>query len=611
LSAEKSYTIQETPWLIVDVKNLRFVGAKKGASMRFKQVRLAALVVAALMCILSGRVFAQPMTIAFTNANVIPLDHNGIEQGWTVLVLGDRIAEVGSRYEVKVPADAVVIDCTGRYLVPGLTDAHVHVSGSPVVPARDDFGDAPIYLAYGVTTVVNLSGSPTLLEWRKRVEAGTLLGPTIYTAGPFVNEPRVNTPDEVERDIVAQAQLGYDLIKFHEFLRTTTDLSLPAYRRMVETARHIGIPLIGHAPVNLGIDEMLQERQSIAHLGMLSNIYFLPLTSHQTILFVTAVTSLSLICIALTSSVAAAIRRLSKKGRRNESAIGLVSKLTGLIALAAISAFICALAYLPGGPLFNSTFLRMAFTVLTGIVAVATLVGGFSAVRILRDAPTLGKMQSLLVVTSAAALAIVMLSFWVPVSWRSSAAGIDRLAKRVHDAGIFVQSTLVAYDTFSTSGRTALVDDPVVQFLMPSTREAWRQEPRRGIPLNRFTAFNQKLVGALHRNGVPIMAGTDAMGLPLVAPGSSLHRELQLLSASGLSPYEVMRSATVVPAAFLGKTKEFGTIAVGQRADLLLVAGNPLENLETLKRPMGVMVRGRWLPKEKLDELLKMLAKNE
>jgi len=214
-------------------------------------------------------------------------------------------------------------------------------------------------------------------------------------------------------------------------------------------------------------------------------------------------------------------------------------------------------------------------------------------------------MQASLVIMSAVALTVVMLGFWVPVSWRSSDGGIDRVAKRVYDAGIFVQSTLVAYDTFSTRGRTALIDDPVVEFLLPSIREAWREEPKRGIPLNRLTGFNQKVAGALHRNGVPIMAGTDAMGLPLVAPGSSLHKELQLLSESGLSPYEVIRSATVVPAAFLGKTKEFGTIAVGQRADLLLVAGNPLENLAVLRRPSGVMVRGRWLPRQKLDELLK------
>src|SRR5262249_35771063 len=158
-------------------------------------------------------------------------------------------------------------------------------------------------------------------------------------------------------------------------------------------------------------------------------------------------------------------------------------------------------------------------------------------------------------------------------------------------AGMFVQSTLVVYETATTRGRITLINDPAVDFLMPSTRDAWRQEPRRGIPLNQLTAFNQKLAGALHRDGVPIMAGTDAMGLPRVAQGSSPHRNLQLLSASGFSPNEVRRPARVVPAAFLGKNREFGTIAVGQRADLLLVAGNPLENLGTLKRPIGVMVR--------------------
>jgi hypothetical protein len=172
--------------------------------MSFKQARLAALGAPVLVWMLSASVLAQrQQPIAFTNANVIPLDHEGVEPNRTVLVRGDRIVEVGTRSEVKVPSDAVVIDCIGRYLVPGLTDAHVHVTGTPVMRTRDDFGDAPIYLAYGVTTVVNLSGSPMVLEWRKRVDAGTLLGPTIYTAGPFVNEPRINTPDGVELDIVA------------------------------------------------------------------------------------------------------------------------------------------------------------------------------------------------------------------------------------------------------------------------------------------------------------------------------------------------------------------------------------------------------------------------
>jgi imidazolonepropionase-like amidohydrolase len=549
----------------------------------------------------------QPATIAFTSVNVIGLDHEGVDQDQTVLVQGNRIAAVGSRYAVAVPSDGFVIDGTGQYLVPGLTDAHVHLNGtpSPLLHTREDFGDAPLYLAYGVTTVVNLSGTPTVLDWRTRVETGTLLGPTIYTSGPFVNEPRVNTPEDVERDIVAQAQLGYDLIKFHEFfLSTTTGLSRPAYRRMVETARRIGMPLIGHAPVNLGIDEMLRARQSIAHVGVLDNIYFLPFSSHTTILFISAVGTLILICLTLTSSIAAVIGR---------SAVERRSRLTGMIALSAAGAFACAFAFLPGSPLFNSTFLRVAFTMLAGIVAGATLAYVLLAVRLLRNraVPTFWKTHALLVVTSAVAVTVVMLSFWVPISWRSSNGGMDRLAKRVHDAGMFVQSTLVVYETANTGGRTVLINDSAIDFLMPSTRYAWRQLPKRGIPWNRLTAFNQKLVGALHRNGVPIIAGTDAMGMELVTPGSSLHRELQLLLASGLSPYEVMRSATIVPAAFLGKAKEFGRIVVGQRADLLLVAGNPLEDLAVLKRPIGVMVRGRWLPSQKLAELLHPLASNE
>jgi amidohydrolase family protein len=572
--------------------------------------RLCAIALACSAVLAQG----SPRTsVAFTNANIISPDHESVEQGRTVLVSGDRIVAVGSRKEVNVPPDAVVLDCAGQYLVPGLIDAHVHVSGSPLVPTRDDFGDGPLYLAYGITTVLNLSGSPTILEWRKMVEAGALLGPAIYTSGPFVNEPRVNTPEEVERDIVEQAQLGYDVIKFHELFRTTTGLSLPAYRSMVESARRLRIPLIGHAPVNLGIDEMLRARQSIAHVGILLPIYFLPFTSHAMILLVTAVANLILICIVVASGIAAARRWRSKKARSVGSVTPNIRKVTALIALVATVAFLCALAYLPGGPLFNSTLLRLVFTLLAGVLAAAAVAAASSVVRLLRDptVPKLGKAESLLAITATITLSVLMLGFWVPISWRSSDGGIDRLAKRIHDAGMFVQSTLIVYDTATTSGRSALVEDPVVQFLMRSTREVWLAEPKRGIPFNRLTAFNQKVVRALQRNGVPIMAGTDALGLPLVAPGSSLHRELQLLSAAGLSNYEVMRSATVAPAAFLRKSQDFGTIGVGRRADLLLVAGNPLENLEALKRPLGVMVRGRWLSRQRLDELLKPLFGNE
>lgn len=136
--------------------------------------------------------------VAIVNVNVIPMDRERVVAGQTVIVQGDRIVAVGATGEVPVPADATVIDGAGRYLLPGLTDAHVHLTtGMPWAPTRPDFGDATIYLAYGVTTVFNLGGTPTQLEWRRRIAAGELIGPAIYTAGAFVNEPRVTTPDDV------------------------------------------------------------------------------------------------------------------------------------------------------------------------------------------------------------------------------------------------------------------------------------------------------------------------------------------------------------------------------------------------------------------------------
>jgi imidazolonepropionase-like amidohydrolase len=97
------------------------------------------------------------------------------------------------------------------------------------------------------------------------------------------------------------------------------------------------------------------------------------------------------------------------------------------------------------------------------------------------------------------------------------------------------------------------------------------------------------------------------MGLPMIIPGRSLIRELELLNRSGLSPYEAIRTATVNPAKSLGRDREFGTLAPSRRADLLLLDHNPLESLSALDRPAGVMVRGRWLPRDRLEEMLSAL----
>ncbi len=272
---------------------------------------------------------APPPATAFVNVTVLTMVDDRIRPRQTVLVRDGRIAGVGGSDEIQVPPDAAVIDGEGRFLVPGLTDAHVHLpTGMPWGPTRDDFGDAPIYLAYGVTTVVNLGGTPAQLEWRRRIESGERLGPTIYSAGPFVNEPRVTTPEEVEQDIVAQSRAGFDLVKFHELPNTTVGLSAPAYRRMIEAAHRAGLPLVGHAPVNLGLEEMLAARQSVAHVGMLSNIYFLPVASNRLALFTTLAAFVVLIGVSASSFVQMLFRR------RRSMTLGTTLALASFAALA-------------------------------------------------------------------------------------------------------------------------------------------------------------------------------------------------------------------------------------------------------------------------------------
>lgn len=90
----------------------------------------------------------------------------------------------------------------------------------------------------------------------------------------------MGTPAQVEEAVRAQKNEGYDLIKFRERPDTTTGLPLVAYKRMIEVANEVQLPLVGHAPGNLGLDAMLHAHQSLAHMNMLSNAHLMPLASH-------------------------------------------------------------------------------------------------------------------------------------------------------------------------------------------------------------------------------------------------------------------------------------------------------------------------------------------
>ena len=556
--------------------------------------------------------------VAFVDVNLIRMDRERVETGQTVITRDGRVAAIGPRSAVAVPDDAIVIQGAGGFLTPGLTDAHVHLEGDGTAfggRSRPDFGDAPLYLAYGITTVLNLRGTPDHLDWKRRIETGELVGPTIYTSGRFVNEPRVNSPEEVRKEITAQARDGYDLIKFHEIgprvepPGTTTGLSNPTYRAMNETAREVGLPLLGHAPVNLGLDALLEAGQSLAHVGMLTNIHFLPAVSNLEFFVITGVALLTLMVVVIAWGVAAVVARLGRAGTRQPPAVSRLRALTGGALAGSLVAAACAALFLPGGPLFDSLALRLVFTALAALICAATLALVLAAIGVWRSpsGSRFVRVQALSASLAGLGLAYATLMFWIPVAWRSSDAGVERLAERVADAGIWVQTSMLPYDAIGGPGRPALVNDPAIGYLPADVRARWLRMPQ-GVPSwYRYTDFTKKVVGALHRAGVPLMAGTDAMGFPLVPPGTSLHRELQLIVESGLTPYEAMRAATVAPASFLGKESEFGTIAVGKRADLLLVEDNPLESVGHLRALAGVMARGRWISRGEMQRMLDAL----
>ncbi|WP_213994728.1 amidohydrolase family protein [Arsukibacterium sp.] len=115
------------------------------------------------------------------------------------------------------------------------------------------------------------------------------------------------------------------------------------------------------------------------------------------------------------------------------------------------------------------------------------------------------------------------------------------------------------------------------------------------------------LLQELHRAGVTVLLGTDAPQLFSV-PGLSLRREIPKMVAAGMSPYDILRSGTVLVGQYFADKDQFGQVRAGQRADLLLVDGNPLKDLSVLNQPAGVMVRGQWLSREILDGMLAEIA---
>lgn len=241
--------------------------------------RLASLLPVVLSALIASGAVGQP--VAITDVSLVPLDSAGVVRNQTVVTDGDQILSIGPAGEAVIPDGARLVDGRGRFLMPGLADMHVHLSGTPA-SAEDDRATFALLLAHGITTVRNLWGTPAVRALRDSVEARLVVGPRIWTSGPFVigrpdslaspwqpQEVAASDPayllgrTETDGRAIAQYHVaaGYDMVKVHH------NTPLAVWRGLTDEGTRIGIPIVGHAPPSVGAATVLTSarQSSIEH----------------------------------------------------------------------------------------------------------------------------------------------------------------------------------------------------------------------------------------------------------------------------------------------------------------------------------------------------------
>jgi imidazolonepropionase-like amidohydrolase len=218
--------------------------------------------------------------VAFVHAAVVPMDKPRILQDQTVVVANGKIVAIGPAAAVKVPAGARRVDAAGRYLLPALSDMHVHLLGeswNAMFPPNEQRArkDIPFedflfpYVAQGVTTVQVLMATPEDLDVRERVKRGEIIGPRMILArmidGPKKAWPPplntwVETAAEARAAVLRAKADGYDKIKVYSFLNKES------YDAIVATANEIKMEVMGHVPIALSVEYVIKSGQkAIAH----------------------------------------------------------------------------------------------------------------------------------------------------------------------------------------------------------------------------------------------------------------------------------------------------------------------------------------------------------
>jgi imidazolonepropionase-like amidohydrolase len=209
------------------------------------------------------------VSLVFAHATVIDTVSGALHPDTFVIVAGDRIEQVGSKHHVKVPKDGKIIDATGKFIIPGLWDMHVHSFFDDRAESGRDV-TLPLFIANGITGVRDMgSNLEPVLQARKDIEDKRLLGPHMIVSGPMLDGPKsayksaiaIATPEDGRRAVDMLKARGVDFIKIQSYVPRD------AYFAIVDECKKQNIVFVGHVPDSIRASEAINAGQkSMEHL---------------------------------------------------------------------------------------------------------------------------------------------------------------------------------------------------------------------------------------------------------------------------------------------------------------------------------------------------------
>ena len=243
-------------------------GESAAANRRRSPARLGflAVVILFLACSCSSH---PPPSLAITHVTLIDATGAAPQTDMTIFLADEQIAAIGRSKSVFIPRKTKTLDGTGKFLVPGLVDMHVHLTGAGEPTGSRDFV-LPLLLANGITTVRDMGGDlESLIKLRHEIEHGQLQAPRVFFAGPYLDgNPPFFQPSLVVANSATATEDVHSLIsRGADFIKVQSNLSRDAYFAIADVCRREHVTLVGHVPDHVTASEASDAGQkSIEHL---------------------------------------------------------------------------------------------------------------------------------------------------------------------------------------------------------------------------------------------------------------------------------------------------------------------------------------------------------